>query len=197
MGPLGMVPSMSASAISSSPLCIWVNTDGKRWMNEGNMARAGMSGSVSFAMGTQLSLQPGGLNYTIFDKGMAEKIKAKMDSGDAPASFFGPMKVPENYLQEMDETASRPNGGVFVRGETIEELAKNAGINAENLKATIAAYNAMCAGGADTELFKSADQLVPFTGGPYYAVQGHLNHDGAFGGVLIDPETRAYRPAQN
>ena len=194
MGPLGMVPSMSASAISSSPLCIWVNTDGKRWMNEGNMARAGMSGSVSFAMGTQLSLQPGGLNYTIFDKGMAEKIKAQLDSGDAPASFFGPMKVPENYLQEMDETASRPNGGVFVRGETIEELAKNAGINAENLKATIAAYNAMCENGADTELFKSADQLVPFTGGPYYAVQGHLNHDGAFGGVLIDPETRAYRP---
>lgn len=69
-----------------------------------------MSGSVSFAMGTQLSLQPGGLNYTIFDKGMAEKIKAKMDSGDAPASFFGPMKVPENYLREMDEAASRPNG---------------------------------------------------------------------------------------
>ena len=35
---------------------------------------------------------------------------------------------------------------------------------------------------------------MPFTGGPYYAVQGHLNHDGAFGGVRIDPETRAYRP---
>ena len=35
---------------------------------------------------------------------------------------------------------------------------------------------------------------MPFTGGPYYAVQGHLNHDGAFGGVLIDLETRAYRP---
>ena len=25
-------------------------------------------------------------------------------------------------------------------------------------------------------------------------MQGHLNHDGAFGGVRIDPETRAYRP---
>lgn len=193
MGPLGMVPSMAASAISSSPLCIWVNTDGKRWMNEGNMARTGMSGSVSFAMGTQLSLQPGGLNYTIFDKGMAEKIKEQMDSGDAPASFFGPMKIPENYLQEMDEIASRPNGRVFVRGETIEELAANAGIHPEHLRATIAEYNAMCEKGADTHLFKDADQLIPFTGGPYYGVQGHLNHDGAFGGVLIDPETRAYR----
>lgn len=194
MGPLGMVPSMAASAISSSPLCIWVNTNGRRWMNEGNMARAGMSGSVSFAMGTQLSLQPGGLNYTIFDRGMAEKIKAQMDSGDAPVSFFGPIKIPENYLQEMDEAASRPNGRVFVRGETLEELAERAGIDPENLKATVAAYNAMCEAGMDTQLFKPASQLVPFTGGPYYAVQGHLNHDGAFGGVLIDPETRAYRP---
>lgn len=194
MGPLGMVPSMAASAISSSPKCMWVNLEGRRWMNEGNMARAGMSGSVSFAMGTQLSLQPGGLNYTIFDKAMAEKIKAELDSGDAPASFFGPMRIPDNYLEEMDAAASRPNGKVFVRGETLEELAKNAGINAENLKATIAAYNGMCAQGEDSELFKPADQLLPFTGGPYYAVQGHLNHDGAFGGVKIDPNTNAYRP---
>ena len=192
MGPLGMVPSMAASAISSSPKCMWVNTDGKRWMNEGNMARAGMSGSVSFAMGTQLSYQPGGLNYTVFDKGMAEQIKAEMDAGDAPASFFGPMRIPENYLQEMDEAASRPNGRVFVRGETLEELAANAGINPENLKATVARYNEMCAAGEDSELFKPASQLIPFTGGPYYAVQGHLNHDGAFGGVRIDPNTRAY-----
>lgn len=193
MGPLGMVPSMAASAISASPKCVWVNTDGKRWMNEGNMARAGMSGSVSFAMGTQLSLQPGGLNYTIFDKGMAEAVKAELDSGDAPASFFGPMRISDNFLQEMDEAAARPNGRVFVRGETLEELARNAGVNAENLKATVEHYNAMCAQGEDTELFKPADQLIPFTGGPYYAVQGHLNHDGAFGGVKINADTRAYR----
>ena len=41
-------------------------------------------------------------------------------------------------------------------------------------------------------LFKPASQLVPFSGGPYYAVQGHLNHDGAFGGVLVNPYCQAY-----
>jgi fumarate reductase flavoprotein subunit len=192
MGPLGQVPSMAASAISSSPKCVWVNTDGKRWMNEGNMARAGMSGSVSFAMGTQLSYQPGGLNYTIFDKGMAQAIKAEMDSGEAPASFFGPMQISDNYLEEMDQVASMPNGGIFVRGETLEELAQNAGIHADNLKSTVEHYNAMCAAGEDTEMFKPAAEMIPFTGGPYYAVQGHLNHDGAFGGVKINQDTRAY-----
>lgn len=194
MGPLGMVPSQAASAISSSPKCMWVNLNGKRWMNEGNMARAGMSGSVSFAMGTQLSYQPGGLSYTIFDKGMAETIKRELDSGDAPASFFGPMRIPDNFLEELDEAASKPNGRVFVRGETLEELAANAGIHGENLKKTVEHYNAMCAAGEDTELFKPAAQMIPFTGGPYYAVQGHLNHDGAFGGVKIAPNTKAYRP---
>lgn len=193
MGPLGVVPSMAASAISSSPLCIWVNLDGKRWMNEGNMARAGISGSVSFAMGTQLSFQPKGINYTVFDAGMAKKIKAEMDSGGAPFSFFGPMRIEDNFLEEIDRAAAMPNDGVLVRGETIEELAVNAGINAENLKATIARYNEMCAAGEDTELFKPANQLVPFTGGPYYAVQGHLSHDGAFGGVKINANTQAYK----
>ena len=194
MGPLGMVPSMAASAISSSPKCIWVNLSGKRWMNEGNMARAGMSGSVSFAMGTQLSYQPKGLNYAIFDQGMAEKTKADMDSGDAPASFFGPMRIPDNFLQEMDEAAARCQDGTLVRGDTLEELAQKAGIDPEGLLKSVEEYNAMCAAGEDTLLFKPADQMIPFTGGPYYAVQGHLNHDGAFGGVKINPETRAYRP---
>lgn len=194
MGPLGMVPSMAASAISSSPKCMWVNLEGKRWMNEGNMARTGMSGSVSFAMGTQLSHQPQGINYTIFDKSMAETIKAELDSGDAPPSFFGPMRLPDNYLEELDRAASMPNGGVLVRGDTLEELAANAGIDYEGLRETIAHYNQMCAEGTDYQLFKPADQLIPFTGGPYYAVQGHLSHDGAFGGVRIDPDTRAYRP---
>ena len=194
MGPLGMVPSMAASAISSSPKCIWVNLDGKRWMNEGNMARAGMSGSVSFAMGTQLSLQPKGLNYTVFDRGMAEMIKEEMNAGDAPPSFFGPMKIGDDFLPEMDQAAARCTDGTLIRGETIEELAKLAGINVDNLKKTISDYNAMCQAGEDSQLFKPADQMIPFTGGPYYAVQGHLNHDGAFGGVKIDPETRAYRP---
>ncbi len=192
MGPLGTVPSMAASAISSSPVCIWVNLNGKRWMNEGGMARAGMSGSVSFAMGTQLSLQPGGLNYTIFDRGMAQGIKADMDVGGAAPSFFGPMGLADDYLDELERISRQDTGRVFVRGDTIEELAENAGIDPAGLRATIERYNAMCAAGADTEMFKPAEQLVPFTGGPYYAVQGHLNHDGAFGGVLIDPDTRAY-----
>lgn len=192
MGPLGMVPSMAASAISASPLCIWVNLNGKRWMNEGNMARAGMSGSVSFAMGTQLSLQPGGINYTIFDKAMAERIKATLDTDDAPVSFFGPMRLGEDYLDELEQLSRQENGRTFVRGDTIEELAQNAGIHAENLRETIERYNWMCARGEDAELFKPASQLVPFTGGPYYAVQGHLNHDGAFGGVKINANTQAY-----
>ena len=209
MGPLGQIPSSTATAVSMSPKCIWVNLNGMRWLNELTGTQGGMSGSLGFSVGNVLSKQPKGINYYVFDKGMIEKIKAESPMGGmhgmpggapegAPSGMpmmpgMG-MGIPDNYLDELIKAASEENGKMLVMGNTIEELAANAGINAENLKATIENYNAMCAAGADTELFKDSSQLVPFTEGPYFAAQGHLNHDGAFGGVLIDPDTRAYRP---
>lgn len=82
-------------------------------------------------------------------------------------------------------------GKSIARADTIEDLAAQMGIHAENLKATIAHYNEMCRTGVDSEYFKDPDQMLPFSKGPYYAVSGGLGTDGAFGGVLVDEHIQA------
>lgn len=86
-----------------------------------------------------------------------------------------------------------PGGGMGIFcGETLEELAEKAGINYEGLKETIENYNKMCEEGFDREFFKAPSEMVPFGEGPFYAVRGDLATDGAFGGIQVDKDTRAY-----
>ena len=82
-------------------------------------------------------------------------------------------------------------GKSIARANTLEELAAELGIHAENLKATVAHYNEMCKAGIDTEYFKDPDEMLPFTKAPYYAVSGGLGTDGAFGGVLVNENIQA------
>lgn len=113
--------------------------------------------------------------------------------------FPAPPSYPENVEEDI-EKAFRPGkmppmpgmGKSVVRADTLEQLAGETGINAENLKQTIAHYNEMCAQGLDTEYFKDPSEMLPFTKGPYYAVSGGLGTDGAFGGVLVNENIQAY-----
>ena len=68
--------------------------------------------------------------------------------------------------------------GWLVKGDTIEELVQklaeqsgNEMIDAEALKATIAAYNSSCEAGEDEAFGRSPFFLDPFGDGPYYAAQ--------------------------
>ena len=77
-------------------------------------------------------------------------------------------------------------GKVF-KGETLEELAANAGIG-EALSATIAQYNADAESG-DTLFGKKADNMTAYAeAGPYYAVCYYPGMTGTFGGVITDFE---------
>lgn len=73
-------------------------------------------------------------------------------------------------VPEMGDELERgvASGDVF-KGETIEELAKAAGIDAEGLAATVAAYNEMAKTGKDTEFYKDGAALFPIEEGPFYA----------------------------
>lgn len=77
-------------------------------------------------------------------------------------------------------------------GETLEELAANAGIDAEGLKATVDAWNAACAAGEDAE-FGRDRQLEPIGDGPYYAVQTTLFTSVCHGGLIKNAEAEVLR----
>ena len=52
----------------------------------------------------------------------------------------------------------------YIEAETVEELARKLGIDAQKLQDTIDEYNEMCASGVDTKFHKPQKYLHPITG---------------------------------
>lgn len=59
--------------------------------------------------------------------------------------------------------------GVFVKADSLEELAELIDVPAENLAATVARYNGMCATGVDDDFGVPERFLSPVEVGPFYA----------------------------
>jgi len=78
--------------------------------------------------------------------------------------------------------------GVFA-GETLEELASNAGISAAGLKATVAKYNADLAAGAPDQ-FGRKFRPAPIEQGPFYSLQNHAVTLITFSGIDVDGDLR-------
>lgn len=196
MGPLGMCPSQTLMSMTAEPCCLWINKNGKRWINECTQKRRGI-----FETGNRLAEQPGFQSFYIFDQGMLDTcVKAFRAGKTYEWCFPAPPSYPEDIEADLEKAFSPRGGGMpptpgmgksVVRADTIEALAQELGIHPENLKATIANYNAMCQAGVDSEYFKDPDEMLPFTKGPYYAVSGGLGTDGAFGGVLVNENIQA------
>lgn len=72
--------------------------------------------------------------------------------------------------------------GEAFKGETIEELAAAAGIDAAGLTATVEAFNGYCAAGEDPEFGKTT--LAAIEAGPFYAVKMIPSYMGTLGGVV-------------
>ena len=71
-----------------------------------------------------------------------------------------------NGWDKLEELAAE--GNCVYKADTLEELAEM--IGAENLTATVEAYNKDVAAGEDTAFGRSAESMVAFEEGPYYAV---------------------------
>jgi hypothetical protein len=99
----------------------------------------------------------------------------------------------EEIQQDIANGLAKDKTNLF-KANTLEELADMIGVNKKNFLETVKTYNECCAKGEDSEFFKDKDSLVPINKAPYYAVKGTLGTDGAFGGVLVNPEIQAYKP---
>ena len=105
------------------------------------------------------------------------------------------MKFPETMADvyaNIEKTLNEKSGMAF-KADTVEGLAEKIGLNPGVLQETIADYNASCEAGVDWDFFKPPKDLLPLNKGPYYAVKGTLGSDGAFGGVMVNPEMQAYK----
>ncbi|MBP2642845.1 MAG: FAD-binding protein [Firmicutes bacterium] len=187
MGPIVTIPNMTISSITSDPSVIYVNKEGKRWINERTSTRKGI-----FHTAVTMQAQPEGMSFILFDQSLLEtaiknfKAGKRVDNG-----FFGVVAYPDNWQEEL-ELALLQFGHILVKGDTVEELAQQIDVDATALSETIKRYNMLCEKGRDNDFFKRPEEMVPFTKAPYYAAICRMATDGAFGGVLVNADMQAY-----
>jgi predicted oxidoreductase len=135
---------------TENPRAIWVNADGKRFVNE-----AGTSKIKEFAVLTQ-SPQT---HWLIFDADGRKRLiirgAAWLDRNTIEAEILG-------------------NNKLVARADTVPDLADAAGLPADTLSATVNRFNEFSAHGADPHYGRFANpRSKPFTLSkpPYYAIQ--------------------------
>jgi fumarate reductase flavoprotein subunit len=109
----------------------------------------------------------GGIHYAIFDEvgrrsprfAAIEKTAAGYLFSDAPADL---------HDRPLDAWVA---AGDLVRANTVAEVAAALGLDADDLVASVAAYNDACARGRDEHFEKPAASLLAITTPPFYGVR--------------------------
>ncbi len=172
----------------NSPI-LWVNNQGKRFMNEDLL-----QDTVEF---TDAVVAQGGVAYTIVDQTTVDRWTDMsqentgtwvhywdrfgiVDEDGNPTIYHAPIDI-ETWNADFETLAAANEGGVF---DTIEEAAEFIGCDPADLQETIDNYNSYVETGVDEEFFKSSDSLIyTVSEGPYYVTKGHAGVLGALGGV--------------
>lgn len=174
------------------PSFLDVNTAGVRFRNEDwvNVATAASNGGA-FA---------GGVTYAMMDQAMVDALVSGgtaaigfADSPGMPPEYkpdFAPDTPWENFQQVLDDCVAHGDGWAY-KGDTVEDLAAAAGMDAAVLQATLDQYNGYCADGVDALFGKDPAHLVAIQTAPFYLVGITYNQLGTVGGVNVNSQFQA------
>lgn len=151
------------------PGAVWVSIEGERMIDEFDSTPGPIADVWANA--------PENIVYILFDESMKNSNDPILNVNN---------KEDENW-ERFDEELEK--GDVVFKGETIEELAENAGIEVETLKATMETYNKNAANGEDT-VFGRKSSLIEFKDGPFYAVKTVPNMLLTKGGPLMNTKAQ-------
>ena len=165
---------------------LYVNQDGRRYMNEDTCAQA---------KAIRTLMQPDGQwAFSVFDSRWVEQVRyLKNLSGgqfcDSLNVQYGePWKEEDNDIVASVERAIQRGNGF--RADTLEELAEQMGVPVDNLKETVSRYNQMYQQQNDTDFGKRTALLTPIDKPPYYALKFGPSLLGIYGGVITDAKLR-------
>ncbi len=185
---LGAGDEVASQLTLNSPI-LWVNSQGKRFMNEDLL-----KDTVEFSSAV---VAQGGIAYTIVDQATVDRWTDEtqentgtwvhywdrygiVDEDGNPTIYHAPISV-EDWDESFELLTEAGAGGVF---DTLEEVAEFIGCDVEDLTETVTNYNSYVENGYDEEFFKSEESLVyTVSEGPYYVTMGHSGVLGALGGV--------------
>lgn len=150
---------------------VWVDAQGRRFVNESADPKAAHSALVT--------LQP--MSYwMIFDSATRAQLRVK------DAAWLDAKSIEAEILS---------NPALTSRAESLSELARQAGLPSEALAATVERYNAMVAAGEDGEFKRftraSARKAEPVAIPPFYAIRLYPLTRKSLGGIAIDADMRA------
>lgn len=176
----------SLTQLLMSPL-LWVDASGSRFTNEDVV--------YDTAFWANAAVSAGGRYYFIVDE---KTLQSYTDGDTLRISKSGPGACMDSadFVELADGAVE---AGTAFKGATAAELAEAAGMNPEELEASISRYNTMVAGGKDTDYHKSAASLK-FTveEGNLYAFDCRAVYLGTVGGVKVDEHLQVidgdYRP---
>lgn len=177
-----------------TPTLLQVNQRGERFSSE-------TVGEDSMLMGANYHAAQGEYYYTLISKplmdGIAEQGTAYTGMVGKPLTFSFKGQaiqadVPMPNIEAVLEAAVEQ--GLAYKGETIAELAQNAGMDASTLEANVARYNELCAGGVDLDFNKKSEYMCALgETGPFYAIVGQPEIYGSLGSVDTDANTQVLR----
>ncbi len=136
----------TTAVVQEYPGVIWVDTDGKRIVNEFNALDSERKAAYATA--------PHNLVYMLLTQDMRDQETSILSKDEGWAKFDA-LLADENCVYKAD---------------MLEELAAKIGIDAEGLKATVDTYNAYAAAGEDKDFGRPAESMIELKG-PYYAVK--------------------------
>ena len=102
---------------------------------------------------------PGNIAWSIFDGDYEKKVRAQ-----APMTADGLL----NGIAEKIDASVEQN--LMYRADTLEDLASQLGIPADEFKATVDRYNGMCANGVDVDFGVPKRFLASVDTPPFYAL---------------------------
>lgn len=164
---------VSCTASVQYPGVIWVDNTGNRIVKE--------LGSLDSERKAAYANAPENLVYMILTQSMKDTQDPILSVG---GGFSGKADEGWTYFDQL-----LADGNCVYYGETIEELAANAGIDAEGLAATVEVYNGYVAAGEDKDFGREADTMVALEG-PFYAVKTCPYVMLTKGGPLMNPDAQ-------
>lgn len=160
--------SCSLTAFFESMLA--VNTDGNRFMNEMPFE--------PFITDARMNSR-GNKAWSIVDANYAEYVKKQFPEGYET--------MLETIPSELEERVA--DGEVF-QADTLDDLAGQMGVPAENLTAAVERYNELHDAGEDTDFGVVLDWMSPVTTAPFYAIPIYASNLAVCFGVHVNDDSQ-------
>lgn len=170
-----------------------VNTQGDRFMNEQYLS------DRPLALGGEMALREGKY-YAVVDQEMFETCRDQSAYAyfGSPEAWYVAQQAGAQQAATLDRLEEQMADAIAqqwaVKG-TLAECAAFFGL--AHLEDTVAAYNALCESGEDSQFFKSSYLLKALSGETFYVVEYEPSIWSTFGGVKTDDYCRALAKDQS